>query len=209
MRLSSLSLIAAAVLSAAGFGFVLASRPKTAAELEPRHPITDQMRREAATRTDSAAPTIAAVDTEGDKVDLASLTRDGPAFLIFIMDSCPCSLEAQPFFQRLFEAFGERVPFIGITDGTEDQGREWKAHFQMTFPLISDPKKDLMKAFGAKHSAYSALIGKGGTILRLWPGYNQSILQDMKAAISNEAALPEPRLKIDDAPTKPTSGCAF
>jgi peroxiredoxin len=209
MRLSSLSLIAAGILSAAGLGLVLAARPSSSPEPEPRHPITDAMRREAATRANSSGPTIDAVDTEGDRVELAKLAATGPVFLIFIMDSCPCSIEAQPYFQRLYDGFGQKVPFVGITDGNLAQGKEWKAHFQMIFPLISDPKKELMKAFGAKHSAYSALVGKGGRVVQLWPGYNQSMLTEMKAAIAREAGLAEPAVDVAEAPTKPTSGCVF
>ena len=47
MRLSRLSLIAAGILAAAGRGLGLAAHPNTLAEPEPRHPITDDMRREA------------------------------------------------------------------------------------------------------------------------------------------------------------------
>ena len=209
MRLSDLSLIAAGVLSAAGLGLLLAARPNVLAEPEPRHPITDEMLHEAAARANSTGPTIDAVDTEGDKVNLTKLTEGGPAFLIFIMDSCPCSMEAQPFFQRLYDGFGQKVPFVGVTDGTLVQGKEWKAHFQMTFPLISDPKKDLMQAFGAKHSAYTALVGKGGRVVKLWPGYDQAMLGEMKAAIAREAGVPDPKVSTSDAPTKPTSGCVF
>ncbi|MHB8634977.1 MAG: peroxiredoxin family protein [Fimbriimonadaceae bacterium] len=167
------------------------------------------MRVAAAERANSSGPTMDRIDTEGDRVDLAKLTASGPAFLVFIMDSCPCSIEAQPFFQRLYDGFGQKVPFVGITDGTLAQGKEWKAHFQMTFPLISDPKKDLMKAFGAKHSAYTALVGKGGRIVRLWPGYNQAMLHEMIVAIAREAGVPEPAVDVAGAPTKPTSGCVF
>jgi len=209
MRLSSLSLIAAGVLSAAGLGLGLAARSSTVSEPEPRHPITDAMRREAAVRANLSGPGIDAIDTEGDRVDLRKLTATGPAFLIFIMDSCPCSIEAQPYFQRLYDGFGQKVPFVGITDGNLAQGKEWKAHFQMTFPLISDPKKELMKAFGARHSAYTALVGKGGTIVKLWPGYNQAMLREMKAAIAREGGVAEPTVDVTGAPTKPTSGCVF
>lgn len=209
MRLSRLSLIAAGFLAAAGLGLGLAARPNTLAEPEPRHPITDDMRREAAARANSTSPTIDAIDTEGDRVNLAKLTQGGPAFLIFIMDSCPCSIEAQPFFQRLYDGFGQKVPFVGVTDGTLAQGKEWKAHFQMVFPLISDPNKDLMKAFGAKHSAYTALVGKGGRVVQLWPGYDQAMLGEMKAAIAREAGMLEPAVNVSDAPKKPTSGCVF
>ncbi len=209
MRLESLSLFAAAALTLAGVGLLIAARPHMSSGPEPRHPITDAMRRDAATHDATRGPSFHVVDTEGDTLDLAALTKDGPVFLIFIMDSCPCSIEAQPYFQRLYDGFGGRVPFVGITDGTTDQGREWKAHFQMTFPLISNPKKELMHRFGAQHSAYSALVGKGGRIVRLWPGYDRSMLREIESAIAAEAGLPNPRIDVSGAPTKPTSGCIF
>ncbi len=209
MRLSKLPLVTGTIFCAASLALLLVARPHGNSEPDPIHPITPQMRAEASRATLTLAPTLDRVDTEGKTVDLAKLTEKGPAFLVFIMEGCPCSLEAQPFFQRMYDSFGQKVPFVGITDGTVAQGKEWKAHFQMTFPLISDPSKDLMKGFGAEHSAYTALVGRGGKIVQLWPGYDQAMLGEIKNAIAAEGSLPSPELIVSDAPTKPTSGCRF
>lgn len=210
MRLSSLSLAASALLIAGGVAFFVAARPRaTSAEPEPRHPITEELRRAAAKVDNTSAPTFKLTDTEGASQDLAKVTANGPAVLVFIKDDCPCSIEAQPLFQRMYDAFGQKVPFIGITDGDLAHGKEWKAHFQQTFPMIADPKADLMKRFGAKHSAYTALIARGGRIVRLWPGYNQQMLGEITSAIAKEAGVGSPTLSVVDAPTKPTTGCAF
>lgn len=209
MKVRRLPLILAGILTVAGAGLFVAARPAHPDEPDPLHWLTEDLRRDAATHDDTAGPTFAVVDTEGDMVDLAKLTRGRPVFIVFIKDSCPCSYAAQPFFQRLYDGFDQKVPFIGITDGTEAQGREWKAHFQQTFPMIADPKVDLMRKFGAKHSAYTALIGKGGRVVRLWPGYDRQMLGEMIDTIAREAGVATPRIDISDAPRKPTTGCAF
>lgn len=210
MRLISLSLTTMVfAAAAAACAYYLAHARPAAVEPDPLHWMTKDMLDAAQKETNTVAPGFSAQSTEGVRIDLAGLIASGPVYLVFIKDNCPCSILAQPFFQRLYDAFGGKVAFIGITDGTLDQGKEWKAHFQMTFPLVSDPDKKLMHLFHAKGSAYSELIDTGGKIVKLWPGYNQSTLTNIDATIAKTADLPVPDLRVDDAPTKPTSGCTF
>lgn len=184
------------------------SKVKQYFEPDPRHAITPTIRREVATSSKTVAPEFERIDCNGGPVSLKTALAKGPVFLIFIMDSCPCSYEAQPFFQRIAKAYGDKVSFIGVTDGTPAQAREWKAHFEITYPVISEPKKDLMHLYKAKHSAYTALVNKDGSIEQLWPGYSQAELKSIAKSLGSVTAS-NPKLDFGDAPLKPTTGCEF
>lgn len=209
IRLAKLSLAVSALLFSAGAVLLYAAHTRVEIEPDPIHPITNPMLEAAALETDTAAPNLVRKTTEGDTIDLSKLSKNGPVYLVFIKDNCPCSVIAQPYFQRLYDAFGGKATFVGITDADLSQAKDWKSHFQMTFPLISDPKLDLMKAYHATNSAFSELIGQDGRVVHQWPGYNRQILGNIEEAIANAAHLPDPNMDVSDVSTKPSAGCTF
>jgi peroxiredoxin len=177
-------------------------------EPEPRHRITPEMRRLAAAASHWPAPEFTRKDTDGLTLDLASLLARRPVYLVFIKEGCPCSIEAQPFFERLYKKFGDRVQFVAVTDGTPAEAREWKAHFQVVYPMLSEPKAGLMHDFKALHSAYSALITKEEGVVHLWPGYSRGELDSIVETL-NLVTGRKQVVAFDDAPRKPTTGCTF
>jgi peroxiredoxin len=177
-------------------------------EPDPRHWITADIRKQVAALAKTPAPTFTRTDTDGERIDLRAELAKKPVFLIFIMDGCPCSYEAQPFFQRLYAAYGDKVEFIAITDGTMEQAKEWKAHFQMVYPVISEPKKELMHLYRAIHSAYTALLTEDEGVVQMWPGYSQAELESISGGLS-KASGKRPKVDLAGAPHKPTTGCVF
>ncbi len=211
MRVWKLTIPLGAILMAGGFWLRAQAQPhfEGIADEIPRHKITDQMVLASKKFQGIAAPNFALHPVNGPAVSLNQLWNIGPVFIIFILHGCPCSIEAEPFFQSLYSGFDGKVTFIGITNGTPAQAKKWVHHFQVPFPVVSDSSLDVMKAFHAQESTYSALILPGGTISREWPGYDQAILQDIEANISRDANLSYPDLDFSQAPIRPTSGCFF
>jgi hypothetical protein len=84
--------------------------------------------------TDVTAPAGRAEATDGSYYDIKELTRDGPAILVFIEDGCPCSQAAQPFFNLLFDAYGEHARFFGVFDGDVTAAKKWAKQISSSFP---------------------------------------------------------------------------
>ena len=53
-----------------------------------------------------SAPAFQTEATDGKGYHLDTLTKESPILLMFIKQGCPCSESAQPFFNRLYEAYG-------------------------------------------------------------------------------------------------------
>lgn len=176
---------------------------------QPRHPVTPEMWKEAGAASGVTAPEFVAPDSEGKSVDLAKLAAAGPVFLYFVQDGCPCSIEAQPHFERLYQRYKGEIAFVAVSDADAPHAKKWKSEFSVPYSVVPMPKQDVMHLYSVKRSVYSLLIGKGQKIIKMWPGYSADMLrslnEEMAAAIGRKAEDFDPKL----APIEMTSGCAF
>ncbi|MBI1757485.1 MAG: redoxin domain-containing protein [Fimbriimonas ginsengisoli] len=210
MRIAWIALPASLLLAGAGLWMGLHARPSFRDfTLEARHRFTPQMERAAADKAHASAPGLDAVDAAGHPLKLVGLTGHGSTFLVFIKDGCPCSSDAQPFFNRFFEAYGAKVAFAGVIDVESAPAARWAADHTMAYPIVPDYRLKVVRAYGAVSSAYSALIGHDGKIVRMWPGYSRAILTDINKKLSAAAGMPERPIDFSVAPTEPATGCSF
>lgn len=202
------------LLATAGGALMMAAKaPGASTEwkltAQPRHPVTPEMWKQADAAKGFLAPAFDARDTDGNSVTLASLTKSGPLFLYFALTDCPCTIEAQPHYERLSKLYRGKVSFLAVTNADLAAARAWKSEFSVPYPVVSSPDLELMRLYGVSRSVYGLLIGKDGKILRMWPGYSAAMLQDLNQEMAD--ALHEPAAKFDStlAPTIMTSGCKF
>jgi hypothetical protein len=94
-------------------------------ESEPvdKHRVTTDMLTATGKMSAQAAPPFQAKGTDGVSYSLADLAKDGPVVLAFIKHDCPCSKEAQRYFNRLADAYGREVKFLGVIDVDAKAGR--------------------------------------------------------------------------------------
>src|SRR5262245_15000408 len=57
---------------------------------QPRHPVTPEMWKKADAAKGMLAPSFDVQDTDGKTESLADLTKNGPLFMYFVLDGCPC-----------------------------------------------------------------------------------------------------------------------
>jgi len=174
---------------------------------EPRHLITPEMVKRTAAETLKPAPVFHAVDYHGRPVDLGNSRK--PQFVYFVLDGCPCSIDAEPLYQKLYDHFHHEVEFVGVTNGDPGQAKKWATEMLMPYPLIPDPKLEIIHGFGATNSASSALVGTDGKIVKMWPGYSKSLLADMNSTLAKTLNEPERPFDAAYAPVKQATGCAF
>jgi len=173
---------------------------------QPRHPVTTEMEHETGLRALKPAPSMTVEDARGGLHALGGQAK--PQFLLFILDDCPCSVDAQPIMDKLSKHFDDKVEFLGVTNGDHDAAKDWWVRYSVPFPIIADPKKEIIHAYQAKHSVYSALVSEG-RIIKMWPGYSVDMLADMNQVISKTARVPLKPFDPEYAPKARTSGCAF
>lgn len=213
MRLSSFFVVAL-VCIAPIFGGCAKPAPSpavsngTAVSFKPEHPVTPEMAKEAAKMDRKPAPEFSRKSLSGQPLQISG-KQAKPQFVLFILDGCPCSEDAQPIFNSFSKLWDGKVEFIGVIDSAPDKAKVWTTDYRAAFPVISDSKKEIINAYHAKQSVYCALVSKEGQIVKLWPGYSTDLLKEMNTSIAKE--LGEEALAFDTqyAPKTKTSGCYF
>jgi peroxiredoxin len=176
---------------------------------QPRHPVTPLMTTVTAAMSRKVAPAFSVIDVSGKSVSIGSPNAERPQFVYFVLDGCPCSFDAEPIFQDLSQQFKGKVDFVSVTDADQKKAKQWWMQMSVPFPVISDPKLDLMKAYGATNALFSALISRDGHIVKMWPGYSIDILHEMNVLMSKEAGVPVKPFDTKYAPKDRSSGCAY
>jgi hypothetical protein len=214
MRLSWIGLPAGLALASAGLLlYTQAQKPHydggEIIQPQPKHPVTSDMTRATAAKARKKAPPFIATDVAQKKVYIAQEGSEKPQFLYFVLDGCPCSFDAEPLFQDLYEHLGRRVEFISVTDAEFNKAKRWWHQMTVPYSVVSGSDLTLMKAYEAKNSVYSALISKDGKIVKMWPGYSIDILTEMNQLMSVEAGIPIKPFDTKYAPKERSSGCPF
>lgn len=215
MRLIYITAPLGLLLAAAGGAMIYAARPTNTSPneykllVEPRHPVTAEMWKKADGAKGIHSPDFEVTDLDGHKQSLATLTANGPAFIYFVLEGCPCSIEAEPHYERLSRQFGGAVNFLAVTNAAPDAAKKWKDEFAVPFPVVSQPKLELMNKYAVARSVYCLLIGKDGEIIRMWPGYSAAMLQEVNKEMAAATGQPVKPFDSKLAPEIMTSGCAF
>ncbi len=216
MKSLALALVAIVALVAAGFyGWARARslRGPQADEignLEPeKHKVTLQMLKAAREKAERPAPAFKAEASDGKTYDSAEILKGGSFVLIFIKDGCPCSVEAERYFNDIHAAYGGRARFFGVIDGDPKLARKWADAHGVPFPILADPKLEIVHAYGAESSAYVALIDGRGSVAYFWPGYSVEMLRDLSNQVANLGHLKPEKIETPEAPDELYSGCPF
>lgn len=172
------------------------------------HPVTPKMETETRAQSRKAAPVLSLASYDGKPVAIGSAS-DKPTFVYFVKEGCPCSFDAEPLFEELYEHLGRKVAFVSISDADVKGAKKWSTEMTVPYPVVSDPKAHAMKAFGAVSSVYGALLDREGRIVKMWPGYSKGFLKEMNAQMSEAAGVPERPFDTKYAPIEKATGCAF
>jgi peroxiredoxin len=173
------------------------------------HKVTAEMLAGTEALVATEARGFAMLASDGKTYDFDQLVVEKPIVLLFIKEDCPCSVEAQPYFNSLAALHGDRVGFLGVIDGGEAVAREWARRRKATFPLLCDPELRTVKDYRATNSVYVALVSKGGTLEAYWPGFSAPMLEDLNRRLAAATGV-EPRpIDTTDAPAEMVSGCPY
>jgi peroxiredoxin len=166
------------------------------------HPVTAAMTQAANRSTGAIAPSFVK-----DGVDLKALMATKPVVLYFIEKDCPCSKEAAKYLSALQSQYGEMVAVVGVINAKT--ASDWTASVHPTFPVVADPNRQIIQAYGAKRSVYTTVVAPGGRVVRTYAGYGQGMLSELSATIARLSGVARKTVPVDGAPVALTSGCLF
>jgi len=174
----------------------------------PRHPVTPAMLADTSIESQKLAPYLKLTDIHGKSVQIGG-AGPRPQFVYFVLDGCPCSVNAQPLFNELYRQFGDKVDFVAITNADRARAIDYAGTTTVLHPMVSDPGLDVMKAYGARESTYNVIVRPDGRIDRMWPGYSQDILKDIEARLARLVGEKSQPIDLSLAPKDKLSGCFF
>lgn len=202
-----------AFASAGGALYILANAPHVESydigTGPVRHEVTSEMVSSADKQSQRVAPGFQVSDVEGKSVTIGSSIAQRPQFVYFVLDGCPCSFDAEPLFQQLGKRYKGKVDFVAVTNGNAAKARDWSVQMLVPYPVVADPNLEIIHAYKARSSVYSALITKDGRIAKMWPGYSRGILAEQNKLMAKMAGVKEVPFEAKFAPIKQAAGCSF
>ncbi|MBC2681047.1 thioredoxin-dependent thiol peroxidase [Corynebacterium anserum] len=97
-----------------------------------------------------AAPDFTLVNADGEKVSLADFKRKKVIIYFYPKADTPgCTTEACDFRDSLTQLNGQDIAVVGISPDQPEALKKFSDKYELTFPLLSDADKTVMKAYGA------------------------------------------------------------
>jgi peroxiredoxin len=152
---------------------------------------------------------LAVTTADGRQLDWATLSGGAPVVVTFVKQGCPCSLEFEPYFHGVFEAYRDTARFIAIIDDDTSVARRYSEQNSVPYPVIADPERTLIRRFGARNGGYAALLDPEGMIVGYWPGFSASAMSELGHRLSVLANVAERPVATAGLPKNLTRGCPF
>lgn len=208
MKIASLGGLGLLVLGFAAFALVSRfDEPVPFALASPEAPPAPAVVTAADRLAGQPAPPFRAIASDGQVHESQDSAR--PLVLFFIKDRCPNNSSAQPHFRRLASTYGDVADFLGVTDGDAEAANRSASGSGGTFPVLADPDKQMIAAYGAERSSYVALVAPGGRVEKVWAGFSADMLRDLGNRLSRLADVEVRPIDVGGAPEKLFTGCEF
>lgn len=173
----------------------------------PRHPVSNEMKREADGKAGNPAPDFELSDPNGNMVKLQELLKKGPVVVVMTKDGCPCSEESQPFFNDLYDHYKDKMSFVAMIDVDRPKAMLYEGSMGVKYPIACETDGKTYAKYHVKQSVYTYYISQDGTLQKVWPGYWVGMLNELNQMIADETKIPAKTLSTKDAPEEPSSGC--
>lgn len=174
-----------------------------------KHDVTPEMELASQRMEGKPAPEFSASDGQNVMHRLATELIRGPIVLVFIKEGCPCSIAAQPYFERIAHAYSTSVQFLGVIDGSPEVARAWGEKYRVSFPILADEKLTIIRDYNIDSSAHVAFVKQDRTLVRLWPGFSKAMLAELNVTIATTTYSRLRQVNLVDAPSELTTGCPF
>ncbi|MFN7171483.1 MAG: TlpA family protein disulfide reductase [Fimbriimonadaceae bacterium] len=151
------------------------------------------------------APDWSETVSTGKRTSGAELQKNGPYVLYFIKIGCPVNEPLVGFYNQIAQSY-KGVQFLGVIDGNAKAFESWNKKHKVTFPVVLDPNKKVIKAFGAQASPWVIVVNQNGTFGRIDPGSSQARLNALNQFAARTAKAPVAKIDFSRAPARDTFG---
>jgi len=138
------------------------------------------------------APELTLHDAEGRTVSLEDFAGRDVIVYFYPEDDTPgCTKEACAFRDLWEEIRGANAVVLGVSPDGGESHRRFAAKYELPFPLLSDPDRKIMEAYGAwggeRVIRSTVWIGPDGKVVRHWrrvsdaAGHPTEILEALRA----------------------------
>lgn len=123
-----------------------------------------------------AAPSFSASDQDGNNQDLSDYKGKYLLLYFYPKDDTPgCTKEACSFRDH-YDELKRYVEILGVSADSTVSHSKFKKKYSLPFPLLSDPDKKIIEAYGADGVIFpkrvSFLIGPDSKIVKVYPKVN-------------------------------------
>jgi peroxiredoxin len=137
------------------------------------------------------------------------LSGGHPVVVVFIKKGCPCNVEFEPFFHRLYQAYRASVHFVGVIDAGVETARQYAEDNHVPYLVLADSERALISRLRAENGAYVALVTPAEVLDTLWPGYSAEMMCELSRRIAKLAGVEEEPVDTTGLPSALTTGCPF
>ena len=128
------------------------------------------------------APPFALTDDSGTLRSLADFAGKTLVLYFYPKDDTPgCTTEAQNFRDLHAQFNSQNAEVVGVSADSVASHQKFKAKYGLTFPLLSDPDKKMLEAYGAwgEKNMYgkksmgiirsTVVVGPDGNVVKVYP----------------------------------------
>jgi peroxiredoxin len=141
------------------------------------------------------APTFTLGAVNGQSYSLADALKKGPVVAAFFKVSCPVCQFTFPFLQRMYENFGAKVTFWGISQDNDADTRDFLSEFGVKFPALLDADHyNVSNQYGLTMVPSIFLIQPDGKVHTASMGFAKRELENLAAEMAGSFGKPAPPL---------------
>ena len=129
----------------------------------------------------TTAPGFSLKSLDGKEYSLGKLLQVGPAVVAFFKISCPVCQFTFPFLERLYRRYGGgEVAFLGISQDSAGDAKDFAREFGVTFPILVDEKGyPVSNGYGLTSVPTFFLIDPDGTVRVSCMGFGRAELEEI------------------------------
>ncbi len=134
------------------------------------------------------APDFRLSGPNGQRFALSKALERGPVVAAFFKISCPVCQFTFPFLERLYRAYGGgRITFLGISQDSPRDTKEFCKEYGVTFPALSDEKGyPVSNTYGLTNVPTLFLIAPDGTVKASALGFDKSVLEKISSELARD-----------------------
>jgi peroxiredoxin len=126
------------------------AKKKAPVKAKAAAPAGKQPKIQAAPKEGSVAPAFTLTADDGSQVSLAGLRGKTVVLYFYPKDDTPgCTIEACGFRDAYGEIEAAGGVVLGVSRDTVEKHKKFKAKYNLSFPLLSDPDADVIAAYGS------------------------------------------------------------